>query len=169
MTSQWQQPDVPQYGEYAPAGQTPPPVQPQVQQPVEPQGPYYVTPPEVRKPRTGDVVATSILLTVGLFATLITVLIAVELPKSLAQEYSRYGIAYRQASDYGVLVGVLIISHVILYLVTVGVSIPLMIKRHLTFWVPLMTGIVAAIVFWAVLIGLLFGDGRLLQAIQAGQ
>jgi hypothetical protein len=164
MTDQWQKPAVPRYGEYAPVGQTPP----QAPTP-SPQGPYYVAPPAVRPPRTGDVIATVILLTIGVFATLFVALISAALPQSLAAEYTHYGITYHQAADYGVLVGVMIASHVILILVAIGVSIPLMVRRHRTFWIPLMCGIVAAIVFWAILIALVLGDGTILQVIQSQQ
>ncbi|MEZ5191054.1 MAG: DUF6264 family protein [Schumannella sp.] len=43
---------------------------------------------------------------------------------------------------------VLIVSHVILYLIAIGGSLPLLITKRVAFWVPLACGIIAAVVFW---------------------
>ena len=59
------------------------------------------------------------------------------------------------------------ISHVVLFLAAVGVSIPLLVKRRLAFWVPLVAGAIAAIVFWGVLISLIFSDQALVNGITA--
>src|ERR1700710_1485749 len=140
MTSPWQQPDVPRYGEYAPTGQTPPPEQ-------VPQGPYYVTPPVKRNAKVGDIVVTVILLVFALIGTLLAVLEVVELPHSMPSAYAQYGVAYSAPADLGVLSWVIIVSHIVLFLAAVGISIPLLVKHRLAFWVPLMFGIVAAVLF----------------------
>jgi hypothetical protein len=45
-----------------------------------------------------------------------------------------------------------------LYLVAVGVSIPMLIAKRITFWVPLAIGVVAAIVFWVTVVAAIMSD-----------
>jgi hypothetical protein len=54
---------------------------------------------------------------------------------------------------------------VVLFLAALGVSILLLVKRRVAFWVPLVAGAVAAIIFWVVLFSLVFGDQALMNAI----
>jgi hypothetical protein len=63
-----------------------------------------------------------------------------------------------QQQGYGSITGgtgaapaVLIVSHVILYLIAIGGSLPLLITKRVAFWVPLACGIIAAVVFWGAL------------------
>ena len=53
---------------------------------------------------------------------------------------------------------VLVVSHVVLYLVALGVSILLLITRKIAFWVPLTAGVIAAIIFWSTLVGIMMSD-----------
>ena len=53
---------------------------------------------------------------------------------------------------------VLIVSHVVLYLVAAGLSILLLVKKKIAFYIPLIAGVVAAVIFWAALIMLMLSD-----------
>jgi hypothetical protein len=53
---------------------------------------------------------------------------------------------------------ILIISHVVLYLLALGVGLPLLITRHVAFWAPLAAGVIAAIIFWSTIISVMLSD-----------
>ena len=58
----------------------------------------------------------------------------------------------------GAVPAVLVISHIVLYLLAVGGSIPLLITKRIAFWVPLAAGVVAAIIFWSCLFVVVSSD-----------
>jgi hypothetical protein len=176
MTSPWQPPDPsvtetpikaqPQYGEMAPPGYVSaaaPPVAPDYSAPT-----YYDAPPIVRKTRTADIAVTSVLLAVGLIGMFIGLSASVGLKAGLTDEANKYGVTYDAPANLAALGAVIAISHVVLYLAALGVSIPLMITRRVAFWVPLVAGVVAAIIFWAILFSLIASDQTLLDALSAG-
>ncbi|MGE3194438.1 MAG: DUF6264 family protein [Microbacteriaceae bacterium] len=156
-------PPVPRYGEYAPAGYVPP-TQPQSPAPV-PQGAYpqYGYPmhpaPGVRRRKTWDLVLTIVLLVMGFFGMLIGLLYAgiISDPALMDQIFQQQNLG-----DFDGTVGaapvVIIASHVILYLAVLGGSIPLLISKRVTFWLPLAAGVIAAIIFWAALGGVFLSD-----------
>jgi hypothetical protein len=45
---------------------------------------------------------------------------------------------------------VIVISHLILFVLGVGIGILLLVKKKIAFYVPLAAGIIAAIIFWVV-------------------
>lgn len=164
-------PPVPRYGEYAPEGYVPP-------QPVAPTaapqgyGETAVTPPPApvapgaRVRKTWDLVLTCILLVLGLFGMLIGVVYGLLftdtqlLSDALAQQgYPGF------SGDAGAAPAVLIISHIALYLLAVGISIPMLLQRRIAFWVPLTIGVIAAIVFWSTLTGVLLSDPNLVTQL----
>jgi len=157
-------PAEPRYGEYSTAA-TPAPAYQAYPGQMDPSYYAQVAPP--RKSHTADVVVTCILLAFGLIGAGIGALIAAVLDASLRQESAKYGVAYEAPASLGGVQIVIVVSHVILYLVALGVSIPLMIKRRIAFWVPLVAGVIAALIFWIALIVLITGDTSLFQAIQA--
>ena len=57
----------------------------------------------------------------------------------------------------------LIGSHVLLYLLAIGLSILLLVKRKIAFYVPLAAGVLAAIIFWVAIIALMMTDPNLLD------
>jgi hypothetical protein len=176
MTSPWQPPDsstgtdpirtTPQYGEMAPPGYVSPVPPP----PVEVAPPtYYSAPPVTRKSHPADVAVTSVLLAFGLIGMLIGVGTTLNLHQSLASAAAKYGATYTDPANLGALAAFIAISHVVLYLAAVGISLPLLITRRVAFWVPLVAGAVAAIILWGSLIALIVSDHALMNAIQAGQ
>lgn len=102
--------------------------------------------------RTWDLVLTIILLVLGLIGMIAGVgygLIFLN-PELLneALRQSRYGTPTIDPRGPGM---VIIASHVILYVIALGVSILLLVKRKVAFWVPLVAGVVAAFFFWFML------------------
>jgi hypothetical protein len=152
-------PPVPRYGEYAPEGYVPPRPAPGY----EAAGGYvpqaHPAPPAGRRRRTWDVVLTVILLVVGFVGAFIGVIYGLGFlsPGLIAQALDQQG--YPGFSGDTAPAGVvLIISHIVLYLVAVGVSIPMLIAKRITFWVPLAIGVVAAIVFWVTVVAAIMSD-----------
>jgi uncharacterized membrane protein (DUF485 family) len=172
-----ERPAVPQYGEYAPAGYVSPvqPVQPAgtPSAPVNPYGvPVYGAPavapvgsapayaPLPKKRRTWDVVLTIILLVVAFFGMIIGIAYAAIFsdPDVLSQAMSSAGYGTFTGSA-GAAPTVLVVSHIVLFLLALGLSIPLLIRgRIVVFWIPLAIGVVAAIIFWASLVTVLLND-----------
>jgi hypothetical protein len=186
-----ERPAVPQYGEYAPAGYVSP-VTPEV--PAAPANPYgipgyappatpsnmyaaptYGTPiasgvvataPAGRTRRTWDTVLTIILLVLAVFGTLIALGYAALLPQVMTQLYTQYNAGTFR--DDGSLAGastIIAVSHIVLFLVAVGISIPLLLRKRITFWVPLAIGVLAAIIFWATLVTAVLSDSTVYNAI----
>jgi hypothetical protein len=159
-------PAGPRFGEMAPPGYVSPvPAQPPASDPVAPV--YYAAPPIVRKPRTADVVVTCILLTVGLFVMLTSLTLPPQLDIVTTQVAAKYGVRDFDTSHLGAIGLGITISQIVIYLIALGVSIPLMLKRRVSFWVPLSAGALAGIIFWALFIAALFSDPRVMAAVQA--
>jgi Family of unknown function (DUF6264) len=180
MTTPWQSPDPTELPP-APPIQEAQPVQPRYRELAPPTGQpepdavlpngqptaYYATPQTARKVRTADVVVTCILLIVGLISVLIAIGTLSVLPQALSEEYDRYGVTFHQGSNYGALSLFILISHIALWVVALGISILLMVKRRVAFWVPLTAGVIAAVIFWGVIVGMLVSDPALMTAIQS--
>jgi hypothetical protein len=172
MTSPWQPPDStpaagadtapPKYGEMAPPGYVSPVPQPDYVAPT-----YYLAPPVVRKSRTADVAVTSVLLALGAVGMFAGVSVGLTLHQALAGEAAKYGVTYDAPANLGALAAIIVVSHVVLFLAALGVSIPLLIARRVAFWVPLVAGVVAAIILWVILISLTVGDTALIDAISS--
>jgi hypothetical protein len=164
---------VPQYGEYAPPGATTPASATPNPYGVPTFGSSAIPAPEYgtrvpspgRKRRTWDVVITVILLVLGLFGTFLGIVYAGIFadPALLRQALASQGVS-GVTVNAGSAPIVLIISHVVLFLAAVGVSIPLLISRRIVvFWIPLVAGVIAAIIFWATLVGVLASDPSIVQ------
>ena len=137
----------PQYGEYAPPGYVPPNQHLSAMPPP--------TPAQTSARRavpSWDRGLTVGLLVVGLFGALVGWLIGSTLGVSLGPALEEYGIepgampAWLDAAGTAVAV-----THALLYVVAVALSVLLIRAGRPAFWAPLAAGIIAAIVFWSVL------------------
>lgn len=151
---------MPRYGEYAPAGYVPPAPAEPAPPAAYPQYGYPMHPaPGVRQRKTWDLVLTIVLLVMGFFGMLIGLLYAgiISDPALMDQIFQQQNLG-----DFDGTVGaapvVIVASHVILYLAVLGGSIPLLISKRVTFWLPLAAGVIAAIIFWAALGGVFLSD-----------
>lgn len=180
-------PEVPKYGEYAtvdaanPYGvpgytETAAPAAPATLA-AAPVPPAYLPPasgapayaPPVRKRRTWDVVLTCILLVLGLFGMSIGLLYAWAFanPDILSSALAQQGLSGELKP--GAAPAVIAISHIVLYLLALGLSIPLLIRgRGVVFWIPLVIGVVAAIIFWVALGIVVSSDSALLNSYVTG-
>ncbi|MEO7722553.1 MAG: DUF6264 family protein [Pseudolysinimonas sp.] len=181
-----QRPDVPQYGEYAPAsapsnpygmpgypaaGAPTPPAPPTAP------GPYGATPtygaplygapayaPLGRQRKTWDLVLTIVLLAMGAIGAFVGASSGLGLDRGVQQQYTEHGLGTYTGHN-GAAIAILAISHLVLYVIAVGLSILSLTKKRTTFWIPLVIGVIAAIIFWSVLFGVIFGDSTLLNAL----
>jgi hypothetical protein len=164
-------PPVPRYGEYAPPGYVSP------VQPVSPAAPQYgqageygqggqpfgaasyPAQPGARRRKTWDLVLTIVLLALGLFGMLIGLVYAAIFadPATLDAVFEQQGLNGFNG-EVGAAPAVISVSHVLLYLVALGGSIPLLIGKRVAFWLPLVAGVIAAVIFWATLIGVFLSD-----------
>jgi hypothetical protein len=146
-------PEVPKYGEYANTYGVPGYAAP----------PSYGAPayaPPVRKRRTWDAVLTSILLVLALFGMLAGLTYAgIFASPGLLDETMRSAGFGGFSGSAGAAPAILAISHIVLFLLALGISIPLLIRgRVVVFWIPLVIGVVAAIIFWSVGATVLLSD-----------
>ncbi|HTN59166.1 MAG TPA: DUF6264 family protein [Protaetiibacter sp.] len=111
------------------------------------------------KRRTWDVVLTIILLVLGLGGTLLGVLYGIifSSPELIDDAFRQQGLGGFDG-EVGATPLVLIVSHVVLYLVAAGLSILLLVKKKIAFYIPLIAGVVAAVIFWGALIMLMLSD-----------
>jgi len=142
----------------APQYAQPQAAQPQYAQPVYGQPGFGVAAPAPKR-RTWDVVLTIILLVLGLGGMLLGVLYGVlfSSPELIDQAFREQGLG-GFSGEIGAAPIVIIASHVILYLLAAGLSILLLVKRKIAFYVPLIAGVVAAIIFWTSLVMLMLSD-----------
>jgi hypothetical protein len=164
----YQQPTYPAqpYGQQA-YGQQPYGQQP-YGQPAYGQQPYYgQVAPGQRPLRIGDVIVSVILLVVGFFSVLLTVLSSFSINEQMEVLYQDYGISesYNAGTGAAIAAAVLIISHILLFALAVIFTIPLIRRRRLSFWVPLVAGAIASVVFFATFIVLVMADPNLMDVI----
>jgi hypothetical protein len=119
-----------------------------------------------RRRRTWDLVLTVILLVVGFFGMLFGILAGAAFTDPAFAEAFEQGLSQQGISgsvDFGGFATIVIVSHVLLYLVALGVSIPLLVTKRIAFWVPLAAGVIAAIVFWGGYFAIVFSSVDLTQ------
>ena len=164
-------PPVPAYGEYAPHTPGLYPAQPPANQPIpygqaqygQPQygqHPYYQPQYGEKRPvRVADTIISVILLVLGLIGTLFAVGTAAELGSGMQGAYDSYGLGpYEPTSGYVMTQAVLIASHLLLLAISTPLTIVLLVKRKVSFWLPLTAGVIAAIVYWVALMALMLSD-----------
>jgi len=169
-------PEVPKYGEYAPAEANPygvpgldstasrsAPAAPLPYGMPTPAAPMYAPPARTR--RTWDAVLTSILLVLGLFGMSLGLFYAWAFtqPELLHQALAKQGLT--ESLNPGVVPAVITVSHIALYLLALGLSIPLLIRgKAVVFWIPLVIGVVAALIFWVSFGVVIASDSTLLNS-----
>ena len=170
-------PRLPAYGEYASPEQAiaPAPVQQQVPQPgyyipqpytTQQQAYQYYGTPGKRPLRTADMIVSIVLLVIGLFGVGYTLLTGAVLESAMQQQYDSYDLGtFTPGASLAVLQAVLIFSHLVLYLIVAPITLVLIAKRRISFWLPLTGGVIAAIVYWVGLIVFIVSDPTLRAAL----
>ena len=161
-------PAAPRYGEYAP-GYTP---QQAAGYPAAPQQPapgyqapgYYYGQPAAPKRRTWDLVLTIVLLVLGLFGMLGGLVYAAlfSSPEFVDEVFRQQGYS-GFSGEIGAVPAIIAVSHILLYLVAVGLSILGLVRKWVVFYIPLVAGIIAAVIFWVSLVGIFLSDPGFVQ------
>jgi hypothetical protein len=124
----------------------------------------------VKRRRTWDLVLTIILLIVGVVGMGIGLAYAaIFSDPALVQQVFDEAFGQSGLGGWNGSVGqapaVIAISHIVLYLVSLGVSILLLVTNKIAFWVPLSAGVIAAVVFWGSLFAIVFSDPSLMSGV----
>jgi hypothetical protein len=115
--------------------------------------------PGVRPRKTWDLVLSIVLLVLGFLGMLLGVLYGIVFtdPTTIDLVMKQQGYSGFSGNP-GAGPAVLIVSHVLLYLIVLGGTIPLLLRRRVAFWLPLGAGVLAAIIFWSTLVVILMSD-----------
>jgi len=127
---------------------------------------YGYAPPAGPRRRTWDVVLTIVLFVMGLVGTIIGLAYAAILsdPYLFADAMAQQGMPIAvDTRGAALIIG---ISHPVLFLVSVGLGILLLVKRKIAFWVPLTAGVIAAIIFWGTLVAVVMSDPSFLNFVR---
>jgi hypothetical protein len=134
------------------------PAAPPVAQPAAPAygvpsygAPVYGAPAAPTGRRTWDLVLTVILFVLAVIGAGLGIFYGVVFLNQalLAQVLAQQGYGYPAIATEGP-GAVIVISHLVLFVLGVGLGIFLLIKKKVAFWAPLAAGIIAAIIFWVV-------------------
>lgn len=150
------------YGQQPVYGQQPAYGQPAYAQPVYGQPGFGATPAPRR--RTWDIVLTIVILVIGLGGLSLGLIYAwaFSQPELLDQAFRQQGLS-GFSGDVGSAGAIIAISHILLYLLAVGLSILLLAKKKVAFYVPLAAGVLAAIIFWGTLVAVVMSDPTLVS------
>ena len=109
--------------------------------------------------RMADTVISVVLLVLGAIGTLIAFFTAWALDAYMQGVYDAYELGtYEPTSGYVPTQAFLVASHLLLVALSTPLTILLLAKRKVAFWLPLTAGVVATIAFWAALFVLMYSD-----------
>ncbi|WP_448005354.1 DUF6264 family protein [Agromyces bauzanensis] len=169
----------PQYGEYAPEGWT---WQPPAGEHTSDPAPQMVAPPaspssaalaaasarDARPERRGDRIATIALLALGLLGAWLSVGVLQAMPQSMQLLHTQEGLEpYAPGPEIPGLILAGSIVQVVIWVATAAGSIALIRARRPSFWLPLVGGVVAAIVLFAFTVVAILGDPALLDSLSS--
>ena len=125
-----------------------------------------------RPPRASDQLASQLLLVLGALGVGLAVNSAFSLNEAMANVYLQYGIeANYQPSDGTRIAQIaIVVSHVLLYLAALIGTVRLIRRGRRSFWLPLSIGVLAAIIFFGILMFVMISDPNVYDFVarQAG-
>ena len=113
-----------------------------------------------RPPRAGDRLASQLLLVVGALGVWLALSAAFSLTEAMANVYLQYGIEgdYQPTDATRIAQIAIAASHVLLYLTAVIGTVRLIRQGRRSFWLPLGIGVLAAIIFFGILMLVMIND-----------
>jgi hypothetical protein len=128
---------------------------------------YYAPSNGERPPRTADMIVSIVLLVIGFFAVLVALLNAFTIPMQMQTLYDDYEVSgsYRAGAGVAIAAAVLIISHVVLYALALVLTIVLIRRHRISFWLPLTAGAIASVIFFGTFVALIFADPVLTEVL----
>lgn len=121
----------------------------------------WTAPPRPPKPKpTGprDGTLTTVLLGLSLIGTLVGVTTGAIINALLRAAYEAQGLAYFETTSTATAQLAMIVSHILLFGISAVVAILLRKRKRTSFYVPLAAGVVAAILYWTLLIMIVAGN-----------
>lgn len=115
-------------------------------------------PPPPRETWKTDRVVTVVFLALGFIGAATGILTAVLLPIGTEAVYRQRGEGFFESSSSGHWMLGLLWSHLLLFLAAVAISVPLLRRRKPAFYVPLVAGAIAGVIYWVVLIAYVTAD-----------
>jgi len=141
-------------------GASPPPA---IGYPAQPP-PAAPAPPARR--RVADVVASGILLLVGLIALIGASVTAIALPSALQSAYDDYSLGeYVTPPGVAGIQTALWLGSLVIFLVATGLTVLLIVKRRISFYVPIIAGFVTTLLYWGLIVGAVLSDETLMAAL----
>ena len=124
--------------------------------------------PQGRRRHVADIVVSSILLFLGLLGAAGAGVTAAILPSAMQQQYDDYSLGtFEPTADFTVIQHSLWIATLILFLAALGLTVMLIVKKRLSFSVPLIAGFVTTVLYWALVVAALVTDPALSDAINS--
>lgn len=115
---------------------------------------------------SADRIATIALLAIGLFNVLTTVPGLLDLPSTLNAAFERMGLGSFTPTPAASVIGVgLAIFYALAWLVTLALSLRSLRAARLSFWIPLVAGVVVTIVAMICFLVLFFGDPAFMEYV----
>jgi len=119
-----------------------------------------------RRRHVADIVVSSILLFFGLLGAAGAGVTAAILPSAMQQQYDDYSLGtFEPTADFTVIQHSLWIGCLVLFLAALGLTVMLIVKKRLSFYVPLIAGVVTTLLYWILVIAALVADPALSSAI----
>lgn len=107
----------------------------------------------------GDRIATFVLLGVGLVSVLTTLPSMFELPDVMTQAYAQFGIgSYTNEAFANAMGWVILISHIILWVMALMLSLRRLAAGKIAWWVPFVIGVIANIIYIVVIVIVMVND-----------
>ncbi|WP_437584535.1 DUF6264 family protein [Paramicrobacterium sp. CJ85] len=122
--------------------------------------PAPATPDMIAESRSrGDRIATFVLLGVGLVSVLTTLPSMFELPDVMTQAYAQFGIgSYTNETFANAMGWVILISHIILWVMALMLSLRRLAAGKIAWWVPFVIGVIANIIYIVVIVIVMVND-----------
>jgi len=119
-----------------------------------------------KKPRTADIAVTCALLLAGLIGCFFGIASVSGLPQYIQSEYALKSLGvYTPPTTLNTITIGIAVSHVVLFVLALALSVRLMMRHRLAFYVPLAAGVIAAAIFWTLIVSFIASDQLLVSTI----
>lgn len=127
-------------------------------------------PPGGRRPVTGDRLATSILLALGLIGLIVTMPNLLDLPGSIRPALVQFGVSGYSSDALASAMGVLALGlQIAIWIAAVVLSMRSLRTGRLTFWIPLVAGVAVNIVLFICLAIAVGADPAVMEFVRSQQ
>lgn len=123
-------------------------------------------PPQQKRASNGDRFATVILLGIGLVTVLMTIPALLNLPEAIASAYSQLGVGTFSSDDLALSLGWgALLTEVVLWIVALWLSLRVLRRGKMAWWIPLVLGVIANIVVVAAITIAMMADPAFMEYV----